>query len=382
VVAIALGIEMADIEVDRFYMKKALRLAARGAGRTSPNPMVGAVLVKDGAIIGQGYHEVLGGPHAEVNAIADAGGEARGATLYVTLEPCNHQGLTPPCTKAVLDAGISRVICGMGDPNPDVAGGGAEYLARRGIDVRTGELECECRGLNQPFIKYVTTGMPYVSLKAAATLDGFIASSTGDSKWITNERSRGFAHTLRSLADGVLVGIGTALADDPLLTVRLPGKKTYRQPVRIVLDTGLKLSPESKLVRSAGESAVWVVCGNNAPEKKEQVLSKAGATVIRIRTGESGIEIPELLKELGKRRISNLLVEGGGRVLGSFMESGFADELHFFYAPKILADPAGISMLSGVPRVKIADAVPVYGLKTRKFGEDLLVSGRFREQLY
>jgi diaminohydroxyphosphoribosylaminopyrimidine deaminase/5-amino-6-(5-phosphoribosylamino)uracil reductase len=373
---------MTDTELDKFYMKKALRLAARGAGRTSPNPMVGAVLVKDGAIIGRGYHEVLGGPHAEVNAIADAGREARGATLYVTLEPCNHHGLTPPCTKAVLDAGILRVVCGMGDPNPDVAGGGAEYLVRRGIDVRTGELECECRSLNQPFIKYVTTGMPYVSLKAAATLDGFIASSTGDSKWITNERSRRFAHMLRSMADGVLVGIGTALADDPLLTVRLPGTKPCRQPVRIILDTDLKLSPESRLVRSAGLSPIWVVCGDNATEQKEQILSRSGATVIRIRAGKPGIEISGLLGELGKRRISNILVEGGGRVLGSFMESGLADEFHFFYAPKILADPGGKNMLSGVPRAKIADAVPVYGLRTRKFGEDLLVSGRFREQLY
>lgn len=373
---------MADIELDKIYMKKALRLAARGAGRTSPNPMVGAVLVKGGAIAGQGCHEMLGGPHAEVNAIADAGGAARGATLYVTLEPCNHHGLTPPCTKAVLDAGISRVVCGMCDPNPDVAGGGAEYLVRKGIDVKTGVLECECRSLNQPFIKYITTGLPYVSLKAAATLDGFIASSTGDSKWITNERSRRFAHVLRSLSDAVLVGIGTALADDPLLTVRLPGTKTYRQPVRIILDTGLKLSPESRLVQSAGLSPVWIVCGDNAPEQKERILSRAGATVFRIPGGESGIQIPELLKELGKRRISSILVEGGGRVLGSFMESGFADECHFFYAPKILADPGGTNMLRGTARVKIADAVPVYGLKTRKFGEDLLVSGRFREQLY
>jgi len=373
---------MADLELDKFYMKKALRLAARGAGRTSPNPMVGAVLVRDGAIIGQGYHELLGGPHAEVNAIADAGGAARGATLYVTLEPCNHQGLTPPCTKAVLDAGISRVVCGMRDPNPDVAGGGAVYLAGKGIEVGIGQLECECRGLNQPFIKYATTGLPYVSLKAAATLDGFIASSTGDSKWITNERSRRFAHVLRSMADAVLIGIGTALADDPLLTVRLTGAKTYRQPVRIILDTELKLSPESKLVQSVGEGAVWVVCGNNAPEQKERALSGAGAAILRIPAGRSRIQIRELLKELGKRRISSILVEGGGRVLGSFMESGFADECHFFYAPKILGDSGGTNMLSGAARVKIADAVPVYGLKTRRFGEDLLVSGRFREQLY
>jgi diaminohydroxyphosphoribosylaminopyrimidine deaminase/5-amino-6-(5-phosphoribosylamino)uracil reductase len=373
---------MPDIELDKFYMKKALRLAARGAGRTSPNPMVGAVLVKDGAIIGQGWHEKLGGPHAEVNAIADAGCSARGATLYVTLEPCNHHGLTPPCTKAVLDAGISRVVCGMCDPNPDVAGGGAQCLTRQGVEVRTGAFESECRGLNQPFIKYVTTGLPYVSLKAAATLDGFIASSTGDSKWITNERSRRFAHILRSMADGVLVGIGTALVDDPLLTVRLPGKKTYRQPVRIILDTHLKLSPESGLVQSCSLGPVWIVCGEGAPEQKEKILSGAGAAVLRVPVGRSGIEISLLLRELGKRRISSIVVEGGGRVLGSFLESGFADECHFFYAPKILGDPDGMNMLSGRARMKISDAVPVYGLRTKRFGEDLLVSGRFYEQLY
>ena len=270
----------------------------------------------------------------------------------------------------------------MRDPNPDVGGGGVEHLMREGVDVRTGLLERECRGLNQPFIKYVTTGLPYVSLKAAATLDGFIAGSTGDSKWITNARSRKFAHVLRSLADGVLAGIGTVLADDPLLTVRLPGKKPRRQPVRIILDTGLKLSPESRIVRSVGIGPVWVACGDRAPEDRERILIEAGVTVIRVPAGNNGIEISELLKELGKRRISSPLVEGGGRVLGSFMESRLADECRFFYAPKILGDPGGKNMLQGPPRPKIADAVPVFGLKTRRFGEDLLVSGRFREHLY
>jgi len=281
-----------------------------------------------------------------------------------------------------LAAGITRVVSGMGDPNPDVAGGGTAFLSKMGIDTVSGVLEDECRALNQPFIKYVTTGLPFVRLKAAATLDGFIASSSGDSKWITNERSRGFGHRLRSLSDGILVGIGTVLADDPLLTARLPGKKQCRQPVRIILDTSLKIPLESKLVRSARVNPVWVICSDLAPDGKEPALRDLGLGVIRVASGERGLELPQVLKELGKRRISSLLVEGGGRTLGSFMEAGLADELFFFYAPKILGDREGVVMLHGKPRSRIADAVPVFGIKTRKFGDDLLVTGRFREKIY
>lgn len=364
------------------FMKDTLRLASRGAGLTSPNPLVGALVVKNGAVVGRGYHEVLGGPHAEVNAIADAGAAAAGATLYVTLEPCNHYGLTPPCTKAVVDAGIARVVFGMEDPNPDVEGGGAEQLRRVGIKVEGGVLERECRALNQPFIKYVTTGLPYVMLKAASTLDGFIATSTGESKWITTDLSRRYAHRLRSNADGILVGIGTVVADDPLLTVRLHGKRSHRQPVRIVLDSELRIPMDSRLVRTATTGAVWVVCRLDASEPKERSLGGAGVHVIRIASGDFGLDLPCLLKELGRRRISSLLVEGGGRVLGSFMQSGVADEFCFFFAPKVLGDPGGVSMLSGRPRPKLADCVRAYRVSTRKLGEDLLVCGGFREQLY
>jgi diaminohydroxyphosphoribosylaminopyrimidine deaminase/5-amino-6-(5-phosphoribosylamino)uracil reductase len=373
---------MAKINPDVQYMKKALRQAALGAGMTSPNPLVGAVIVNQGAIVGEGYHQVLGGPHAEVNAIGAAGAAALGGTLYVTLEPCNHHGLTPPCTNAIVDAGIARVVFGMRDPNPDVAGRGCENLKAAGIEVVGGTLEPECRALNQSFIKYVTTGLPYVILKAAATLDGFIATSAGDSKWITGGLSRQFAHGLRSLADGILVGVGTVWADDPLLTARSLRKKNLRQPVRIVLDSRLKIPLDSQLVRTASTSPVWTVCGQDASAKKEQTLRNAGIQVLRVTCGSSDIDLVSLLKELGRRRICSLLVEGGGRVLGSFLQSGLADEFHFFYAPKILADPGGASMFSGRPRLKIADCVRVYGIRTRKISEDLLVSGRFREQLY
>ncbi len=260
----------------------------------------------------------------------------------LTLEPCNHHGLTPPCTKAVVDAGIARVVFGMLDPNPDVAGGGAEHLRRAGIEVKGGILERECRALNQAFIKYVTTGLPYVMLKAAATLDGFIATSAGESKWITSELSRRFAHRLRSHADAVLVGIGTVIADDPLLTVRLRGKKNRRQPVRIILDSELKIPLDSQLVRTASTGPVWVVCRQDASAYRERTLGSAGSQVIRVPSGDSGVDLPCLLEELGRRRISSILVEGGGRVLGSFLQNGFADEFYFFYAPKILADPGGV----------------------------------------
>jgi diaminohydroxyphosphoribosylaminopyrimidine deaminase / 5-amino-6-(5-phosphoribosylamino)uracil reductase len=373
---------MVQTDPDVQFMKRALRLAARGAGMTSPNPLVGAVVVKDGAIVGSGYHQAFGGPHAEVNAIADAGAAAMDGTLYVTLEPCNHHGLTPPCAQAVVDVGIARVVVGMVDPNPDVAGGGAEYLRRAGIEVKGGVLERECRALNQAFIKYVTTGVPYVMLKVAATLDGFIATSAGESKWITSELSRQFAHRLRSNADGVLAGIGTVIADDPLLTVRLRGKKRGRQRTRIVLDSELKIPLDSQLVRTVSTGPVWVVCREDASAHKERTLVNAGVHVIRVPARESGVDLPCLLKELGRRRISSILVEGGGRVLGSFIQNGFADEFYFFYAPKILADSSGVSMLSGRPRLKIADCVRAYGISTRKLGEDLLVCGRFREQLY
>ncbi len=373
---------MVQTDPDVQFMKRALRLAALGAGMTSPNPLVGAVVVKNGAIVGRGYHEALGGRHAEVNAIADAGAAALGGTLYVTLEPCNHHGLTPPCTQVVVDAGIARVVFGMVDPNPGVAGGGAEHLRRTGIEVKGGVLERACRALNQAFTKYVTTGVPYVMLKAAATLDGFIATSAGESKWITSELSRQFGHRLRSRADGILVGIGTVIADDPLLTVRLRGGKKHRQRTRIVLDGELKIPMDSQLVRTASTDPVWVVCRKEASAYRERALVGAGVHVIRVPSAESGVDLMFLLKELGRRRISSILVEGGGRVLGSFIQNGFADEFYFFYAPKILADPSGVSMLSGGPRLKIADCVRAYGISTRKIGDDLLVCGRFCEQLY
>lgn len=363
-------------------MKRALRLAAKGAGHTSPNPMVGAVVVRGSTVVGEGFHELVGGPHAEVNALHRAGAKAKGATLYVTLEPCNHQGRTPPCTRAVLDSGVARVVIGMADPNPGVAGGGASHLAGRGLQVETGVCEAECRALNQPFIKHVTTGLPFVTLKAAATLDGSIASHSGDSKWISNERSRKFAHHLRCVSDAVLIGIGTALADDPLLSARIRRRPECRQPVRIVLDSGLRLPLSSSLARTARKVPLLVVCGLDAPGAPEAALREAGADVLRLPSDAEGIRLPELLKALGAMGIASVLVEGGASVHGAFIENGLADDFCFFYAPRILGDPMGIPMIRGKARERIADAVPAYDLRVRRFGQDVMLTGRLTEHPY
>jgi len=364
------------------YMRQALALAARGRGTTSPNPMVGAVVADRTGVVGKGYHAFPGGPHGEVNALRDAGDRAVGATLYVTLEPCNHFGRTPPCTGAILDAGIARVVVGMRDPNPHVAGGGIRALEERGIVVECGVLEEECRRLNQPFLKHSTTGIPHVTLKAASTLDGRIASRTGDSKWITNERSRRFVHRLRESVDAVLVGIGTARADDPRLTVRLPGKAPRRQSIRIVLDTRLRLSPESYLVRTAGEVPTWVACGQGAPSSAEHVLVERGVRVLRLPEEAGRVALVPLLQELGNRGVTSLLVEGGAHVLGAFLDQGLADEFFFFFAPKILADDRGIPMIAGRARPSLREAVEVHDVRIRRFGEDWMVFGRFRANLY
>ncbi len=368
-------------ETDLHYMRKALQLARKGRGWTSPNPMVGAVLVKGERIVGRGWHPALGAPHAEVKAIEDAGEAARGATLYVTLEPCNHQGRTPPCTRAVLAAGIARVVIGMADPNPGVSGGGADFLESRGLDVVLGVLGAECRRLNQPFIKYVTTGLPYLVLKAAATLDGRIAARSGDARWITNERSRRLVHRLRHELDAVLVGIGTVLADDPQLTVRLD-RGRFRQPVRIVLDSRLQLPPESRLAVSAREVPVWVVCGETVDGGKRRRLETLGVEVIPVVGGQRGIDPLALVGELGRRGITSVLIEGGARVFGSFIDARLMDEGYFFYAPKILGDARGVPMIAGSERATMAEALPLHDLRVRRFGEDVLLLARFREQLY
>jgi diaminohydroxyphosphoribosylaminopyrimidine deaminase/5-amino-6-(5-phosphoribosylamino)uracil reductase len=367
---------------DRFFMKKALRLAAKGRGRASPNPMVGAVVVQGDSIVGTGFHAFVGGPHAEINALKDAGNKTSGATLYVTLEPCNHFGRTPPCTSSIIRAGISRVVVGMADPNPHVEGGGAPFLSKHGIRIEMGVLERECRLLNQPFVKHVITGLPLVTLKAAMTLDGRIAAASGDSRWISNDRSRRFVHRLRCSLDAILVGIETALIDDPQLTARIASRPPCRQPIRIVLDSMLRLPVTSRLVQTARTVPVWIVCHEDAPAESEDRLRDEAVEVIRLPRENRRLSLRSLLEELGRRNVTSLLVEGGSKVLGDFIEKQLADDFYFFYAPRILADPRAIPAFTGGPKTTIAQAWDVYDIGVRRFERDVMLHGRFREELY
>ncbi|WP_245994552.1 bifunctional diaminohydroxyphosphoribosylaminopyrimidine deaminase/5-amino-6-(5-phosphoribosylamino)uracil reductase RibD [Desulfosoma caldarium] len=368
---------------DEHFMRRAIRLALKGRGHTSPNPIVGAVVVRDGRIVGEGFHQQLGGPHAEVHALRRAGTSAQGATLYVTLEPCNHHGRTPPCTEAVLHAGITRVVIGMADPNPRVTGGGADRLRQAGLSVTVGVLEKECRALNQPFIKWVTTGRPHVTLKCAATLDGRTATRTGDSRWVSGEDSRRLVHKLRATLDAVLVGIGTALTDDPLLTARLSRAKTFRQPLRVVLDTQARLPLASQLVQTAQHSPVLLACGESAPKPVRERLEAQGVQVVVLPSQESGgVDLQVLLEELGRRSITSVLVEGGARIHGAFLDHGLADDFYLFFAPKILGDASGVPMFQGQCRLALREAVPLYACQSRRVGQDILIHGRFSPHLY
>ncbi|HID31063.1 MAG TPA: bifunctional diaminohydroxyphosphoribosylaminopyrimidine deaminase/5-amino-6-(5-phosphoribosylamino)uracil reductase RibD, partial [Desulfobacterales bacterium] len=276
--------------MDETYMKMALELAEQGRGWTAPNPLVGAVIVKNETIVGRGFHQAAGGPHAEIDALNDAGERAKGATLYVTLEPCNHTGRTPPCTQAILQRGIKRVVAGMKDPNPGVTGGGLDFLKRQGLDVSVGVCENACRRLNEIFVKFVTTSLPFVVLKCAATLDGRIATRTGDSKWITNRLSRQFVHELRHAVDAIMVGIGTVLKDNPRLTTRFEGRKGS-DPTRIVLDTHLSISPNARLLHLTSDSDTLIVTGRSAPPEKKRMLERPGVRFLTLDDASGQIDL-------------------------------------------------------------------------------------------
>ncbi|MFH0727130.1 MAG: bifunctional diaminohydroxyphosphoribosylaminopyrimidine deaminase/5-amino-6-(5-phosphoribosylamino)uracil reductase RibD [Pseudomonadota bacterium] len=363
---------------DDGFMNTALDLAEKGAGYVSPNPMVGAVVVKDGRIVGRGYHRAVGTAHAEVNALDDAGGEARGATLYVTLEPCNHTGRTPPCTEKILKSGIKKIVVAMLDPNPDVTGGGNDRLRAEGVEVETGVGEARARKLNESFIKYILTKRPFVILKSAATLDGRIATRTGDARWVTGPASRRFVHEIRHAVDGILVGIGTVQADDPRLTTRIEGR-TGRDPVRIILDSRLSISETAKVLRHQSDSDTVIVTGGSAPiDKTNRLRRLKGVQVMEAPLKDGKIDLPRLMEGLGVMGITSLLVEGGGRVMASAISSGIADKLLLFYAPKLLGGDDGIPICSGPGPEKMADCVAVRDIEVRRFGEDVMLEGYFR----
>jgi diaminohydroxyphosphoribosylaminopyrimidine deaminase/5-amino-6-(5-phosphoribosylamino)uracil reductase len=358
------------------YIRLALKLARKGLGTTSPNPMVGAVVVKGNTIVGQGYHHRAGEPHAEILALRQAGAKARGATLYLNLEPCDHFGRTPPCTQAILEAGITRVVAGMKDPNPLVSGGGIRRLRKAGVQVDVGALEKECRELNAPFCKYITRKRPFVTLKAAASLDGKVATRSGDSRWISSETSRNYVHRLRQAMDAVMVGIGTVLKDDPLLTVRLPGGKKPRQPLRVIVDSRLRIPLHSQLVRTAGQFPTLVATTQAASSSRKRRLAGANVEVAIIAKDSRGhVSLRGLMKELARRGVVSLLLEGGSTLNASALKEGVVDRLLLFLAPKIIGGKRapGVIAGDGAPRIKDAEAWEI--VKVRRMGPDILIEG-------
>jgi diaminohydroxyphosphoribosylaminopyrimidine deaminase / 5-amino-6-(5-phosphoribosylamino)uracil reductase len=360
--------------IDATYMKLALRLAARGAGWVSPNPMVGGVVVKDGQVVGRGYHRRAGAPHAEVEALAAAGEAARGADLYVTLEPCNHQGKTPPCTQAILASGVRRVIIAARDPNPQVTGGGAEFLTAGGVEVHEGLMAAEARRLNEAWLHYVNTGRPWVMAKAACSLDGKIATVGGESQWLTGEAARAVGHRLRHRVDAIVVGIGTVLADNPQLTTRRP-RGPAKDPIRVVLDSRLRLPLTSKLLHLHSPAPTWVATTSQAPPETIRALTARGAQVLVLPADAGRVALPALLEELGTRQVQSLLVEGGAETLGTLFDQRLVNQFYFFYAPKILGGQQAPGMVGGQGIIHLGQAHIARDLSVRRIGGDLLVSG-------
>ncbi len=356
---------------DRPYMMLALDLARQGVGKTAPNPSVGCVLVKDGEIVGEGWHRAAGAPHAEAEALAAAGDRARGAVAYVTLEPCNHYGRTPPCAEALVKAGVSEVVFALDDPHT-VAAGGEGFLRRRGVKVRSGVCEEEVRALNRFWLHRVKTGRPYVIAKFAMSLDGRIATRSGDSKWITGPEARERAHKLRAEVDAIVVGAGTVIADDPSLTAR-GGLDIVNRPLRIILDSAGRTPLAAAVFDRAGRGALHVTT-NRAPVSRLDAYRELGADVLVLDTDHAGRpDVADLIPALGERGVCGLMVEGGAEVLGSFFDAGAVDEVWAFIAPIILG--GGKSAVAGLGAERIADALKLAEIETEHLGPDLLVRG-------
>jgi len=364
---------MDQSELDLWHMRRALELAVLGQGYVEPNPMVGCVIVQGAEIIGEGWHRRFGEAHAEVEALKLAGPRAAGATMLVTLEPCCHYGKTPPCTKAIVAAGIRRVVVAQHDAFPQVAGKGLGELRAAGIEVEVGLLESEARRVNAPYLKLLRTGRPWVLAKWAMTLDGRTATRTGSSQWISGPESREIVHELRGRVDAIVIGRNTARRDDPLLTARPPGRRTA---IRVVVDTRASLSSASQLVRTAREVPVLVAAGPEAQKADRQRLAAAGCEVF-ICQGESHADrLDELLEELGRRRLTNVLVEGGGHLLGSLLDTGQIDEIHVFIAPKLLGGETAHSPVEGEGIGEVSAAIPLDGAELRQLGSDVYLTGR------
>ncbi|MBN1626414.1 MAG: bifunctional diaminohydroxyphosphoribosylaminopyrimidine deaminase/5-amino-6-(5-phosphoribosylamino)uracil reductase RibD [Deltaproteobacteria bacterium] len=357
------------------FMKEAIRLAVKGLGRTSPNPVVGAVIVRNGRVIASGYHKKAGQNHAEIEALSMIGGKGEADDiLYVTLEPCNHYGRTPPCTEAIIRSGIRNVVVGMPDPNPKVKGGGIGFLRHNGVNVVSGVLEAECRSLNEIFIKFITTGRPFVIAKSALTLDGWSAASTGHSKWITNERSRDFVHRLRDASDAIMTGVGTIISDDPSLTAR-PKNRRGRDPVRIIVDTHLRIPHNAKVLNHNSDAETILATGEGATPALLKDIDRPGVSMVICPIKDGRIDLNALMDILGKRSITSLLLEGGAGVMGSMIKEKLIDKFHIFKAPKILGGDDGIPMARGKGPERMDQSISLRDTAVKRFGEDILITG-------
>jgi diaminohydroxyphosphoribosylaminopyrimidine deaminase/5-amino-6-(5-phosphoribosylamino)uracil reductase len=354
-------------------MRRALELAEQGRGRTSPNPMVGCVVVRDGKVIGEGWHRKAGEPHAEINAIADAGCDIAGATLYVTLEPCCHQGRTPPCLDTLLKHKPARVVVAMHDPNPKVSGESIFRLRDAGIEVEVGVLEAEARKQNEAFVKFITSKMPFVIAKCGMSLDGKIATRTGDSRWVTSEESRRMVHQLRNEVDAILVGSRTVMTDDPSLTTRLEEGK-IKDPIRILLDADDYLDANARVFHQESDAPTWVV----APESRD---FGGVAEVIKIRRTKRGLDMIELMHELARREVMTVLIEGGGTTHATAFNAGVVDKVMFFVAPKIVGGREAVTAVEGEGVERMSDAILLERMTARPVGEDLLIEAYVKKEI-
>ena len=363
--------------MNNVYMTRALELARLGVGYTNPNPMVGAVIVKENKIIGEGFHENYGGPHAEINAFESATEDVSGSTMYVTLEPCSHYGKTPPCAHALVEKGIKRVVVAMEDPNPRVAGKGIQILQDNGIEVSVGMMEPEARKLNEIFIKYITTNLPFCILKTAMTLDGKIATTGGDSKWISAEDSRSYVHKLRHQVSAIMVGIGTILADNPMLTTRLdtvPGKN----PIRIIVDTRGRIPLEANVLRVDEQTKTILVTTELAPREKLAHLESTGIKVLLTPLKNNQVDLNHLMTSLGEQKIDSILLEGGSTLNYSALSEGIVDKIISFIAPKIIGGAQAKTPVGGQGRSLMKDAFLIKDMNITRFGEDIMVEGYLR----
>lgn len=360
--------------MDQQYMRRAIELAQKGEGYTKPNPLVGAVIVKDNKIIGEGYHQFYGGPHAEINAFRNALEDVKGGKMYVTLEPCSHYGKTPPCALAIVESGIKEVVIGMKDPNPLVAGRGIRILEEAGIKVTCEVLEEEVKELNEIFIKYISTKLPFVIMKTAMTLDGKIAAHTGDSKWITNELSRKYVHKIRNKVSAIMVGIGTVLADDPMLTTRLEDKEGA-DPIRVIIDSNGRIPLEAKVLNIDSEAKTIIAVTEKASKEKIKKIESKGAEVLIIPEKNNKVDLKYLMKELGERDIDSILLEGGSTLNYSALNEGIVDKVISFIAPKIIGGEKAKTPVGGEGREYMKDAIALENIKVLRFGEDVVIEG-------